>query len=385
MNVAFVTPFYNGSCDGRFGRFHDWVHTLRDMKNPPFKFDVVALTSSNPDQTLSSHPHSYLGDGNELWGSKLNKLEFIMNLQRIRRDLRKNSYDIIHILRLDSLLYPTTMNVIDDSRVVLGPNVGGWSPIRRFDHRKTESTAEQLKRVTSFRWRQLLASRARYDIAISFSDYHQRILAEIGFDPRRVRNLHPGVETIFSPDHKTKNNIPTLLYVGDLTIYKGYNIFLHAVEKISQEVNVLMAGQGTPDVNLIQTLNIGDMVTHLGFVERQALPKYYNSAELLVVPSMDEMGPNTIVEALACGTPVVATDRPGINEYPPVDASILFSPRNADALASALDTALSELDTLTAAANKHAPEFRADRTVKALDDIYREILNTTLEDKSTTN
>jgi hypothetical protein len=40
MQVAYVTPYYNGACDGRYGRFHDWVHAVRDANDPPFDADV---------------------------------------------------------------------------------------------------------------------------------------------------------------------------------------------------------------------------------------------------------------------------------------------------------------------------------------------------------
>jgi len=220
---------------------------------------------------------------------------------------------------------------------------------------------------------------ARYDVALAFSNYHQHILNEVGIDSERVKLLHPGVDTRFSPDETERSDIPTLLYVGDLSHHKGYDVFLRALGKIEVDVSVLIAGKGTPDVDLIQSLDLSNTVTHFGSVERQALPKHYNSADLLVVPSVDEMGPNTIVEALACGTPVVATDRPGINEYPPENASVLFSPRTADELADALETALNDLDELTAAATTHAPDFGADRIVKALDTLYRNPEDVTAE------
>lgn len=377
MDVAFVTPFYNGRCDGRFGRFHDWIHALREMDEPPFGFDVVALTGSNPDETLSSQPPSYLGDGSSLWGTKANKVEFLLNLKRVRRDLRQGSHDIVHVIRLDSLLYPTAMDAItDNTGIVLGPNMGGWSPIRRGGQWERKSYIGRLKRGGSFRLRQLLASSARYDMAVAFSDYHRRILSEVGIGPERVTTLHPGVNSAFKPIAERERDVPTLLYVGDLSQHKGYGVFLYALAQLNTDVTALIAGQGTPDHDLIRSLGLTDTVTHLGFVDREDLPDQYNAADLFVIPSIDEMGPNTVVEALACGTPVVATDHPGINEYPPEDASVLFSPRTTNALADALETALADLDDLMAAAMAHAPEFDVDRTIDELAGLYRNMETT---------
>lgn len=371
MDVAFVTPFYNGQCDGRFGRFHDWVHTLREMDDPPFAFDVIALTASNPDRTLSSQPLSYLGDGSTLWGTKANKIEFLLNLRRVRRDLHQTEYDIVHILRLDSLLYPTTVAAItDDTTVILGPNIGGWSPVRRGSQWDPDSVFERIKQAANLRLRQLLASRARYDAVLAFSEYHRHILAEVGIEPESVKLLHPGVDTAFRPSESEERDIPTLLYVGDLSQHKGYNVFLEALARLDTEVNALIAGQGTPNQKLVRSLGLTDSTTHLGFVDRKNLPRYYNTADLFVLPSIDEMGPNTLVEALACGTPVVATDLPGINEYPPSDASVFFSPRSAKSLSTALNAALNDLDSLTRAAEIHAPNFNAARTIDSLNSLY---------------
>lgn len=378
MNVAFVTPFYNGQCEGRFGRFHDWIHELRSMDAPPFNFDVVALTASNPDSTLSSQPPGYLGDASDLWGTRANNAEFLLNLRRVRRDLRRGDYDIVHILRLDSILYPITISAIDDETpVVLGPNIGGWSPIRDGGRWEQDSTTGRLKQQLNFRFRRLLASKARYDVVLAFSEYHGQILSEVGVEPEDIETLHPGVDSAFSPGEGDVGAPLTLLYVGDLTQHKGYDIFLRALAELQSDATALVAGRGSPDTTLVRSLGLTDAVTHLGFVERRALPQYYRTADLYVTPSIDEMGPNTQVESLACGTPVVSTDSPGLNEYPPTDAAVFFSPRTSRALARALRTAEENIDDLTRSAREHAPRFRAANTVEHLQQLYEGVLENT--------
>ncbi|MFC3956979.1 glycosyltransferase family 4 protein [Halovivax cerinus] len=377
MKVAYVTPFYNGNCEGRFGRFHDWIHTARDMDDPPFEFEVIALMVDNPDSTLSSQSNSCLGSANELWASKLNKAEIALNLPRIHRELRTGDYDVVHVLRLDGLIFPTVLSAIDaQTAVVIGPNIGGWSPIREGGQWDHDGNISGIKQQVGYRYRQLLTKIATYDIALSFTKYHRKILLEYGVDNSKIRVLKPGVSEIFSNSwdfgNESKKNSPTVLYVGDLSEHKGYDLFLRAIAKSESDFHAFIAGTGTPRRKLIHSLGIEKCITHLGFIERKDLPRYYWEADLFVMPSIDEMGPNTIIEALASGTPVVATDTEGINEFSPKDVSDYFSPRTPDALARAIDRSLSENNQRKA--KKYRGKFLAVDTLSQLKTIYERII-----------
>jgi glycosyltransferase involved in cell wall biosynthesis len=163
-----------------------------------------------------------------------------------------------------------------------------------------------------------------------------------------------------------------LLYVGDISEHKGFPEFITAVQQLDREVTVTVIGAGSADGTAAERL---PYVTVEGFVDRANLPEYYRRADLYVMPSIDEAGPNTIIEALACGTPVVATDKIGVNEFPPADASVLFWPREADPLAEALETAIDGLPALTAAARSQDEGFHVDRTIGHLAEFYHELVD----------
>jgi glycosyltransferase involved in cell wall biosynthesis len=116
-------------------------------------------------------------------------------------------------------------------------------------------------------------------------------------------------------------------------------------------------------------------VTHEGFVPRAELPAHYRRADLFVCPSIDEMAPNTVVEALACGTPVVVTDKPGVNADAPWGASRYVWPRGAGPLAEGIASALDDLPALRerALTRARAGEFHADRTAVGLASFYAEV------------
>ncbi|WP_436910741.1 glycosyltransferase family 4 protein [Halosimplex marinum] len=374
MRVAYVTPYYNGACDGRFGRFHDWVHWGRD-RGAPFEFDVYPFTVSNPDGTLAVTPRRRLGDAESLWGTRANKAEFLLNARRIRRALRANAYDLVHVLVMDTIVYPTTLSAVGDAPVVVGPAIAGWSPVRDVPYWE-ESVADRVGNWSRFLLKSVKSAVGPYDHAVAFSDHHRDIMASFGMDRDRISVLEPGVDARFSPDDREgPASPPELLYVGDFSGHKGYPHFLRALAQLDRPFEARVVGAGDPDEDRIADLGLDDAVTVEGFVPRGELNEVYRGADLVVIPTVDETaGTNVQFEALATGKPVVVTDKPGVSEFAPPDASVTFAPRTVPQLVDALERALDDLDGLTAAARRRAPEFGADRPLEQLHGIYERVL-----------
>jgi len=376
MKVAYVTPYYNGVCDGRFGRFHDWIHTSRNADDPPFDFDVYAFTTSNADETITTDAHRFIGEATDLWGTKWNKPEFLLNAPRIWSALQNGEYDLIHVLVMDTIVMPTVLATNPDVPLVVGPDVAGWSPIRKGSFAE-ESSIERAKNRFKFGLKNLLGRTVPYDRAIAFSEHHRNILSTFSIPTSRTSVIHGGVSKRFSPAAKPSksNDPPEILWVGDFSEHKGYPIFLEAIAGIDEAFVARLVGAGDPNRPRIQELGLADNVIVEEFIPRGELPAYYQHADLHVVASVDETaGPNTQIESLASGTPVVLSDAPSVNEYAPDEAAVYFWPREPDELRSSLEDALADLESLTDAAMTAATEYHADRTLEDLYEIYREVL-----------
>lgn len=373
MKVVYLTTYYNGRVDGRFGRFHDWVHALRDADDPPFEFEVVALTASNPDGTMSSRPHALLGEASDLWGSPANKVEFGLNLPRAARDLRRADADVVHVLTLDAFAYPLALAASKRSPVV-GPDVQGYFPGRAGD-RWSPGGVAGAKHGLRYRIRRGLLRAAADPTLVTLSQYHADNVRSLG--DGTVETIPPGVDPIFRPgphaDPSARDpDRPTeFLYLGDLSEYKGYDLFLDALATLPNDVDfrATVVGRGDPRRDRITDAGLADRVEVEGFVERAELPRYYQRADCYVMPSVDEHGPNTVVEALACGTPVVATDRPGINEYAPDDVAV-YVDRTPTGLRRGMAAVHERRADYLRNAVDRAPQYRVDRTVEALAALY---------------
>ena len=93
--------------------------------------------------------------------------------------------------------------------------------------------------------------------------------------------------------------------------------------------------------SLVHSLGLGDRVTFTGFVPDEHLVVLYNAATMLVLPSKGEGFGLPVVEAMACGLPVAASDR---NALPEVlgGAGLLFDPDSDDAIADCIGRLLRE-------------------------------------------
>jgi len=159
-------------------------------------------------------------------------------------------------------------------------------------------------------------------------------------DVNRIRVVPPGVDTTrFYPIPKDEAlefiGPPArhcmLLYVGRVEPLKGIDTLFEAIAILKQEgflvINPLCLAiiGGDPEAsteemssemdrlqNLRESLGIGDLITFLGQRDQDTLQYYYSAAEIVVVPSHYESFGMVALEAMACGTPVIASETGGL-------------------------------------------------------------------------
>ncbi|HPD13595.1 MAG TPA: glycosyltransferase family 4 protein [Planctomycetota bacterium] len=159
-----------------------------------------------------------------------------------------------------------------------------------------------------------------------------------------------------------------LLYVGRFSPEKGLRYFLEALPRVVERFPGVCArlvggveGEGGEFHELARRLGVAGHVEFAGQVPREALPGLYAEADLLVVPSLAEGHPLAPVEALACGTPVVGSDIPGLNETVADGVNgALVPPRDPAALAEAICRVLGDealLDRLSRAAQPSVERY----------------------------
>jgi glycosyltransferase involved in cell wall biosynthesis len=171
----------------------------------------------------------------------------------------------------------------------------------------------------------------------------------LGASPERVRVIIDGVDpAVFSPGSKEsarqRLGLPSdrqhLLFVGNLVPVKGIDVLVAACGRLRNSAWQLhIIGDGPQRAALQRAAaaaGIGQRVTFHGAITHENLPDWFRAADLFVLASRSEGVPNVLLEAMACGLPLVASEVGGIPEIADQGASRLVPPERPDALAEAI-------------------------------------------------
>ena len=176
-------------------------------------------------------------------------------------------------------------------------------------------------------------------------------------------------------------NLPVVLSVGRLVKAKNYGLLLKAVRLVLEKraVKLVMVGDGEDKKDLEDlalSLNIKDSIYFVGFEQNPF--KYMARADVFVSSSMREGFGNTIVEAMALGLPVVATDCPGPAEIIQ-DAGVLVPRENISAMAEAILKVLEDSSFRARVIERglqRANDFLVETSVKNYEKVFDELLHT---------
>jgi glycosyltransferase involved in cell wall biosynthesis len=130
---------------------------------------------------------------------------------------------------------------------------------------------------------------------------------------------------------------------------------------------------------LVRKLNLDGMVHFTGRLTREELAQHYSAAQIAVVPSLYEGFGIPAAEAMACGTPVIATTGGALPEVVG-DAGILVPPANADALAAAIRQLLNDrraqLQMSEAGKKRVKEQFNWEQAARKTLEVYQEVMTT---------
>ena len=214
-----------------------------------------------------------------------------------------------------------------------------------------------------------------------------------GFDvsPMKVKVVPHGVDPVrFSSERATDpSDSVQLLFVGEHEPRKGIEFLLGAMDLLRNpkpEARLVTIGQGSALrelKHLSNRLRLGDRVEFRGYLpdpDGTRLPKAYSQADIFVLPSLKEGFGFVLLEAMASGLPIVATDVSAIPEVVG-DAGILVPPRNPTALASAIrlliDDPAKRREMGRRGRDRVAALFTWDKVIPRLTDVYQEAIEAT--------
>lgn len=229
----------------------------------------------------------------------------------------------------------------------------------------------------------LSVRKARHVIAVS-EHTKADLVHHFGIAADRITVIPNAADSRFRPEADQRiidefrhaHDLPErfVLFVGTLEPRKNLRRLIEAVARIATDdpqlklVIIGATGWLTSDIApLVTRLKLADRVIFMGYVDDDDLPRFYQAATVFCYPSLYEGFGLPVLEAMACGTPVVTSNTSSLPELAG-DAALLVNPTDVDAIADGLRLLLSDTtrrEVLVTAGLQRASTYSWNRTAEA--------------------
>jgi glycosyltransferase involved in cell wall biosynthesis len=197
------------------------------------------------------------------------------------------------------------------------------------------------------------------DVVFANSRYTAHDLAaSLGIALERIVVAEPGLHSGLSPEGlRADLGEPSVLGLGTIEPRKNIARLVEAWKLLDGELGLVLAGSegwgDRPDL-------ADPRIRQLGYVSDSEIARLYRGAAVLVYPSLFEGFGIPVIEAMACGTPVVASQHPSLDEACG-DAAVRVDPLDAESIAAGIREAVARRDELVPLGLAHAARFSWER------------------------
>lgn len=269
--------------------------------------------------------------GNRIFDLISSELDFINFALKTRKFIKDSDYDVIHVHTTMVGLSLAILNK-DAQKMVYTSHNSAWSLS------ENESTLEGFLKYLD------TCLMKRVGKVMSLGHAMKSMYVSKGILPEKIFVVHNGVDTnFFSPNNMNGSNLKHLnivddkdkkfnvLFVGRIDKIKGINYLIRAMDIIVNkyrynDIQCLIVG---PDkivsidsnedinsiINYINDKNLKENIKFLGELSIDDLKKVYNICDVFVLPSIAEVAPLTVLEAMAFGKPVICSKVGAVLEY----------------------------------------------------------------------
>jgi len=202
----------------------------------------------------------------------------------------------------------------------------------------------------------------------------QEIVNWTGIDSSKIVVCYNGISPAFNRHVKLYKDIsPYFLYVGNLKKHKNIERILRAFSFLdSDEYSLIMVSECTNQISsLVESIGLKNRVKFVRNMSDDTLACYYKGAVALLMPSLYEGFGLPVVEAMACGTPVITSNVTSLPEIVS-DAAILVDPYSIDDITAAMLKILSDKNLsmeLSARGLERSKFFSWNKTAKIVLDV----------------
>jgi glycosyltransferase involved in cell wall biosynthesis len=208
---------------------------------------------------------------------------------------------------------------------------------------------------------------------------------KLGCPREKIRILPNPVDTeLFVPKSDMEES-NLIVWIGRFVPEKGVHVLINAAKKVvnqRNDVKFLLVGDGPLKqkmIFLVKTLKLEKYVAFRGSVPHEEVPKFLQKSTLVVIPSLREGMPFILLEAMACGKPVVGSNIPGIKDViTHLKNGLSVPPGDSEALANAIMFLLENEDIRKNlgrnARQLMVEKYNWDKYLKKIQYIYKEAI-----------
>lgn len=352
---------------GGITAYYEWL--IPRLKKLGIESKLSLLISSNY-QISKIKKHLFLNIKDRLVKRYLKYIYFLINSVYTAILMRFYNYDIYHATYYE----PSFLNFLGKKKLVI--------TIYDCAYEEMGYLQKWTKRILDNRRR--LIDRSDCIIAIS-NEVKKDILKYYQVNPEKIK-----VTYLFSPlgnkivkrRTKIKSSDKYILYVGTREFNKNFTKFIHAFKELNdkyEDIRLLCLGGGKftdNEIGLFDELNITNKTEWKNIVTDKDTIKYLQRALMFVYPSLKEGFGIPLLNAFACGCPVVASDIPVFREVAG-GAFVPFNPKSVGSMLKSFVFVLSntnQVDKYVRYGYKILRRYSPDRMAKETAAIYREIL-----------
>ena len=327
------------------------------------------------DVTLAAH-----GDGPLREAARAAGVPFVA-LEHVRRSINpwRDLLGLIELVRLCLQLQPDILHAHSSKAGALGRPAAALAgvPIRIFTVHGWSFAAYRGLAGRAFLWTERLLRRLTTSVVCVAGSVWDLGVAERACLPERTVVIHNAVDVSSFGDRADPDSVPRILSVGRFAFPKDFATLVDALAATTPDYRAAFVGEGpllSEAARRLEGLGLTERVELLGL--RADVPDVLATADIFVLASRSEGLPISILEAMAAGLPVVASDVGGVGEaVVHGETGLLVSPGEPEALASALELLLrdSALRRRMGAAGRRRAQARFDAPVfgRAHVELYR--------------
>jgi glycosyltransferase involved in cell wall biosynthesis len=202
-------------------------------------------------------------------------------------------------------------------------------------------------------------------------NYYKKFSSNTFFIPNgiNIKSLSSGIDTRYKKQ---------IIFAGRLSIEKGIRTVIETAKNLPKDIDLLIIGDGPEKSFVIESIKNYENIHYLGYQPKEKTISLIRGSKLLIQPSIAEGISSTLLEAMACNTPVIATNIGGNVELFNNNSGILIEPKNPEELLNKIIFLINDeekLAKISKLALSQVQNYDWSNIGKKYLDLYKKLLN----------